>query len=58
MSRPSLFALVFSSALLATTCEGSSGGSNEASDVEVEALRHELFAAGIQPLPDPPPVSD
>ncbi len=60
MSRPylSASAFAFSSALLASACGSSSGGSEEVSAIEVEALRHELFAAGIQPLPAPPPVSD
>ena len=60
MSRLSLLALAFSASLFATACGGSSGGSGGGnnSDIEVSALRHELFAAGIQPLPAPPPVSD
>lgn len=56
MSRLSTLAL--SSALLGTACGGSSGGgSDSASAQEIEALRNELLAAGVQPLPDPPPVS-
>lgn len=59
MSRPSLLALAFLFALLGAACEGSSrGGGGEASAIEVDALRHELFAAHVQPLPDPRPVSD
>lgn len=57
MSRPSLLTLAFSLALLGTACEGSSR-SDQASALEVEALRHELFAAHVQPLSDPPRVSD
>lgn len=59
MSRSFRFALVGSS-VLATACGGSSGsGGGEAPrNLEVEALRHELYAAGIQPLPDAPVVSD
>jgi len=58
MSRPSLFPLLCS-ALLATACGGSSGGGDsDPGNLQVEALRHELFAANIQPLPAPPPVSD
>jgi cytochrome c peroxidase len=58
MSRPSLLALASSLALLGTACERSSGGGPDESALEIEALRHELFAAGVQPLPEPPPVSD
>lgn len=59
MSRASPFVLVVTSALIATACDSSSGGgSEEATDLEAQALRHELFAAGIEPLPAPPPVSD
>ncbi|MSR63534.1 MAG: hypothetical protein EXS08_13930 [Planctomycetes bacterium] len=60
MSRPYLLALSLSSAVLLSACGGSSGAarSNEASAVEIDALRHELFAAQVQPLPAPPPVSD
>lgn len=58
MSRPLLHSLAFSFALLGSACGGSSGGgSDEASSPEVAALRHELFAAGVAPLPAPPPVS-
>lgn len=58
MSRPSLLALASSMALLGTACGGSAGGGPDDSALEIEALRHELFAAGVQPLPEPPPVSD
>jgi cytochrome c peroxidase len=59
MSRLSLTAIVCSSALLAFACGGGgSSGGGETSDLRVEALRHELFAAGIQPLPSAPVVSD
>jgi len=59
MSRSSLTAFVCSLALLAFGCsKGSSGGGGEVADLRVEALRHELFGAGIQPLPAPPTVSD
>ena len=59
MSRTSRIALAFSSALIFAACGGgSSGGGTEVSDLRVEALRHELFAAGIQPLPAPPPASE
>lgn len=59
MFRSSLLAFVIPSALLATACEGSSrGSSDQAGAIEIDALRHELFAAGVQPLPDPVPVSD
>ena len=52
--------LVFVSlaALLATACGGSSGGGgDDASALEIAALRHELVAAGVEPLPAPPAVS-
>jgi len=61
MCRPFLLASALAFPLLATGCGTSSGkgkGSDQASAMEDEALRHELVAAGIQPLPDPPPVSD
>jgi len=58
MSRLSLTALICSSALLAFACDKGSSGGGEVADLRVEALRHELFAAGIQPLPAPPTVSD
>jgi len=60
MYRPSLLTLAFAFAVLGTACGGSAGGgaSNQASAMEVDALRHELFAAQVQPLPAPPPVSD
>jgi cytochrome c peroxidase len=59
MSRPSLTAFVCTPALLVAACGGSSsGGGDEPGNLEVEALRRELFLAGIQPLPEPPPVSD
>src|SRR5262245_14172110 len=58
MSRTFPFALAFTSAVLLAACGGgSSGGGSEVSDLRVDALRHELFAAGIQPLPAPPAVS-
>jgi cytochrome c peroxidase len=57
MARP--LAVAFSLALFVAACGGSSGGGNEpATALEIEALRHELFAAGVEPLPDPPLVSD
>jgi cytochrome c peroxidase len=43
-------------ALLATACGGSSGGGGGGTDVE--RLRSALAAAGVLPLPAPPPVSD
>src|SRR5215510_13931066 len=58
MSRSSRFALALSPLLLATACGGSSGGGGGTSDQAVVALRRELSAAGIQPLPDAPVVSD
>jgi len=58
MSRLPLSVLACSSALLVAACDGGSSGDSQASDQQVEALRHELFAAGIQPLPAPPQVSD
>lgn len=60
MSRPSRFLfLSLCSTLLVAACGGSSGGGGEPpADLQADALRHEIFAAGIQPLPEPPPVSD
>ena len=58
MFRASPSALVGSFALLASACGGSSGGGGSDPHLAVEALRHELFASGIHPLPAPPPVSD
>jgi cytochrome c peroxidase len=61
MFRMSSLALVSLAALLATACGSSSGGGgggDEASAMEIEALRHELFAAGVEPLPAPPVISD
>ncbi len=59
MARPFALAFAFSLGLLGTACGGSSGGSSEApSPLAIDALRHELFAAGVQPLPPAPQVSD
>jgi len=59
MVRSPSFALLASLALVATACEGGQSSSGAPpSELEVEALRHELFAAGIQPLTDAPAVSD
>ena len=58
MSRLSLTVFVCSSALFVVACDGGSSGGTPAGNAQVEALRHEIFAAGIQPLPTPPPVSD
>jgi len=47
------------SALLATACGGSSGGGGDNGNaLEIQALRQELLAAGVEPLPAPPAVSD
>jgi cytochrome c peroxidase len=59
MSRfhPSLLAL--STGFLLAACEGgTSSASAPPSELEVEALRHELFAAGVTPIAEPPVVSD
>jgi len=46
-------------AALVTACEGSHGAAEApASAIEIDALRNELFIAGVQPLPDAPVVSD
>lgn len=53
----SVFAL--SLGLSASACGRSQGGSSDTpSTIAIDALRHELFAAGIQPLPAAPVVSD
>lgn len=53
------FALAFSFGLLSVACGRSTGGSSdEPSALAIDALRHELFAAGVQPLPAAPVVSD
>jgi len=56
MSRSSRFVLASCSSLLAAACHGSSGGGG-AGGTDVERLRAELAAAGVQPLAPPPPVS-
>ena len=48
----------FPFALLVTACGGSGKSDAPPSMAEVDALRHELFGAGILPLPDAPAVSD
>jgi cytochrome c peroxidase len=53
----SRLALAFSSALVATACNGSSSG-EEQDGAFVEQLRSRLAAVHVEPLPAPPPVSD
>lgn len=61
--RSCSYLVVLSSSLLATACGGSSGGGGGGAPVDTdalerEALRVELSAAGVEPLPAPPAVSD
>jgi cytochrome c peroxidase len=59
MTRASLLTLGGSFALLCTACGSSTGSSSESASQEaVLALRNELFAAGVVPIPAPPPVPD
>jgi cytochrome c peroxidase len=63
MSRMKLFTLALTSTLITTACSGSSGGGGGGTNTNqdqqaVEALRHELFAAGVEALPAPPVVTD
>jgi len=56
--RTSLPVACSSLVLLVTACGGSSGGGgDDTAALEIESLRSELFAAGVQPLPEPPAVS-
>jgi cytochrome c peroxidase len=52
------FALPFAALLGACGGTSAGGSSGDASPEEIQALRDELLVAGIQPLPDPPPVSE
>ena len=48
-----------SSAVFLAACGGSSGGTDDSALVqEAQALRQEMLAAGMEPVSDPPPVSD
>jgi cytochrome c peroxidase len=59
MSRFRSSFFVLTSTLGFASCEGgSSSSSAPPSELEVEALRHELFAAGVTPIAEPPQVSD
>lgn len=51
--------LAFALAFLAGACGGTPRDNGRpATSIEVEALRSELFLAGVEPLPEPPAVSD